>query len=754
MVWSGSLPGAARRARSWALALLAFLSCPLTVSAQGEPTELRSIRFEGAKSFSDVLLRAAIYSTQSGCKNIVLEVIRACALGMGRDPRPVDRNALLSDVIRLRYFYREHGYRETRVVLDTVLDGGIMRATFRITEGEPVRVASLEIGGVDQVDSASRIVLQRARSRLPLQVGAVFSDIAFYAARDTLIHRLQNTGYAHAEVFNRYRIPRDSARTAHVGFDLAPASRIYFGEPQIQGNEKVATRVIRRMLAMEGGDVYSRDAILRSQRNLFGLEMFRNIDIRTDLDAAGDTITPVVLVEEGPLTRVRAGLGLSTAESFNGEARWTARNVLGGARRVEVRARLANGFANQFETLPGFEEAAPDKLDYSLSVDLTQPWFFDLKNSLGAGLFVERRSIPTVFVRTSRGAYIGVTRALGPGTSVSAGYRPELSALDAQDEIFCISFVACDASEIRLLREPNRLAPLTASFARDRSNSLFAPTRGYIIRLEGEYAAALTGSEFGYARLAGEWTTYREPLRGLVLASRVRPGWAQSIDEPGAGLGLHPQKRFFAGGASSVRGFAQYRLGPKLLTIDASKSLLTADTVIGWAGCTAQAINAGNCDATLLADSAPGRLNVRPVGGAVAFEGNLEARFPLIGQKLRGALFADVGQVWTANERVRPSDLIWTPGVGLRYFSAIGPIRFDVGYNTQGTQQLQVLTNKVCKPDADDRCTPDSIEDGVIYNPAELRNTGVLTALSRVPWGANRSPWNRLQLHFSIGQAF
>ncbi|MGH7462974.1 MAG: BamA/TamA family outer membrane protein, partial [Longimicrobiales bacterium] len=294
-----------------------------------------------------------------------------------------------------------------------------------------------------------------------------------------------------------------------------------------------------------------------------------------------------------------------------------------------------------------------------------------------------------------------------------------------------------------------------------RSNSLFSPSRGYILRFDAEYAAPATLSEFGYARLAAEWTTYREPLRGLVLATRVRPGWARALDN--AGLGVHPSKRFFAGGANSVRGFGQNRLGPQLLTIDALDELVDPDTIlvdrdtIVFEGCTAQQINGvgneGACNISVLADNATDRFTPRPVGGAVAFEGNLEARFPLIGSKLRGAAFVDVGQIWTAGARVRLADLIWTPGVGLRYSSAIGPIRIDLGYNTQGGEQLQVLTNKVCKR-VDGECRSDSIMEGVVYPREDLENTRELTTLGQVPWGMNRSPWNRLQLHFSIGQAF
>ncbi|MGH7468481.1 MAG: BamA/OMP85 family outer membrane protein [Longimicrobiales bacterium] len=752
-------PGDGGRLAS-AIALLLCLG-PALLPAQQTTQELRSIHFAGAQAFPDVLLRAAILSNASGCKNVVLDVIQACRLGVGRDPAPADTLDLQGDVFRLISFYKDRGYREARVKLETRTEANLLHATFRITEGDPVRVVTVGLSNLEQADSASQLQLRRMVGRLPLRAGDPLSKVAYQAARDTLTTRLQNLGYKNAEVFPRYRIPRDSARVAHMVFDLIPGGRMYFGAPDVRGNEKVETRVIRRMLAFRAGDVYSQEAILRSQRNLFGLDMFRTIDIRTDIDAAGDTIAPLVTVQEGPLTRVRTGLGVSTAEYINAEARWISRNFLGGARRVEVRGRVANVLANvldnTFASLSLVEKASSlyNNLDYLFSVDVTQPWFFDLRNSFSGGLVGERRSIPDVFVRRSLGGYAGVTRALGPGTTLSAGYRLELTELDAEDDIFCTSFVACEASEISILREAHWLAPLTVTLARDRSNSLFDPTRGSILRIEGEYAASASGSEFGYARLAAEGTMYREPFRGLVLATRLRPGWARSINEPGVGLGLHPQKRFFAGGANSVRGFAQYRLGPKILKVDAHEFLLAPapDTITGFMGCDAQDINAGTCEVALLAVGRPGRFDPRPAGGSAALEGNVEARFRLVGEKLRGAAFVDFGQVWTDGGQVRLSDVLWTPGFGLRYFSAIGPIRIDLGYNTQGTERLQVLTTKLCDVDVVP-CSPDSIEDGVVYTRDQLRNTRVLTSLGHVPWGFNRGLLDRLQLHFSIGQAF
>ena len=257
------------------------------------------------------------------------------------------------------------------------------------------------------------------------------------------------------------------------------------------------------------------------------------------------------------------------------------------------------------------------------------------------------------------------------------------------------------------------------------------------------------------ARDGGERPDLPAFLDGFACAQRShrgRPGWARSINEPGTGLGLHLQKRFFAGGANSVRGFGQNRLGPKLLKIG-SDTLLVPDPDSGFPGCTAQQINDGACDVSALARDRSGLFDVRPVGGAVSLEANVEARFPLVGDKLQGAAFVDVGQVWNAGASVRPADLVATPGFGLRYISAIGPVRIDLGYNTESGSDLQVLTTKVCVRE-NDVCAPDSIRDDGVYTRDELERTRVLVSLGKVPWGSNRSPWDRLQLHFSIGQAF
>jgi len=733
----------------WLFCLLAALLAGAPVAhAQESQREVRKISFEGAHNFADELLRAAIVSNPTSCTLFVV-----CARSY------VDDTSLRGDLVRLRLFYFQRGYRNASVTLDTLKSGDRLEIRFHVNEGVPVVVSRVSVAPDDTggIDGPTRSALRRA---LPLRVNDVFSLLEYEAARDTLRSRLANLGYARAEVLANYLIPRDSATRAHVQFDVLLGDRVRFGAVTVQGNQSVAAGVVERMLTFEPGQHYSYQQVLRSQRNLFGLEVFRHVEIKADPNATPDTIIPVtVQVNEADLHRVRVGVGLSTAEFVNAEARWTSRNFGGGARRMEVRGRLYNVLADPLHDVPGFEDTSEPYSDLSgsISADFSQPWFFHPLNTFGAGIYAERRSLPDIFVRTSQGAYVSLLRSLGPGSSVTIGYRPEVTKLSAGgDLVFCVNFVACGEDEIQVLREPHWLSPLALAYVRDRSNSIFAPTRGHIIRLESEYAAKLTGSDFSYTRISAEATRYGEPFRGVVLATRLRPGWARSLSEPGEGLGLHPQKRFFGGGPNSVRGFAQFRMGPKLLTINAVDHL-APDSVNAPGSCAAQQINAGNCDVSGLAVADPQLFDVRAVGGAAVLEGNFELRVPFFLDKMRAAAFVDFGQVWRDAQTANLKELVFTPGFGFRYFSAIGPVRIDVGYNPQAAERLTVVTTRVCarsESDPEAPCTPDSIEDDVVYTSEMLANTRELVSLGEVRWGGDRSFFDRLQFHFSIGQAF
>jgi translocation and assembly module TamA len=711
----------------WAVVGAAAVLAPAPGAAQTferDSVSIVSLEFIGASAFDDEELRSAIATSTTRCSSPVLALL--CLVGLGVERHYLDDRTLGADVLRLRLFYFARGYRDARITVDSTRAERSVRLRFHIDEGAPVRVASI---GFEQTADLPVDVFRE----LPLRPNESFSMPLYEATRDTLTARLRGLGYAHAQVMASYLIPRDNSLAAEVLFDIDRGERSRFGRVEIIGADRVSPRVVRRMLEFDSGGVYDQRALAASQRNLFGLEVFRHAEVVALTGSPNDTVVPVrVQVNEGNIHRVRFGAGLNTAEFASVEGRWLSRNFLGGARRLELRGRVSHLGTGPLAWAPVFEggEGIYAQRTFLLSADFAQPWFLHRAQTLRSGLFYERRIVTDVYVRTSRGGYVSLNRALGRGMSVGLAYRPELTRLESDgDLIFCVSLLACEEADIRDLSASHRLSPVALTFVRDASNSVFAPTRGSILRLDLELAGAPTFSEFRYARLTGELADYRLLAGGVVLASRLRPGIAMA--EFGEGLGLHPQKRFFAGGASSVRGFAQYRLGPRLLTIG-------ADTLRGGTDCTTAEINAGSCAADALAASTPGAFEERPVGGSLLIEGNVEVRFPLIGA-LHGAAFVDFGQVWADRHDVRPADIMWTPGIGVRYHSMLGPIRVDVGYNPQGAQRIDVIATCPAASAEEPGCG--GIEQQLTRQPA-------------VDWQPYRSVLSRLQLHFSIGQAF
>jgi len=186
------------------------------------------------------------------------------------------------------------------------------------------------------------------------------------------------------------------------------------------------------------------------------------------------------------------------------------------------------------------------------------------------------------------------------------------------------------------------------------------------------------------------------------------------------------------------------------------QTLLSSRREDGSAVCAPQEIVDGSCDAGDLGDES---FELRPSGGTSLLEGSLEVRFPLRGQLWEAATFLDFGQVWGQDARRTLGNLEFTPGLGARYFSPIGPIRVDLAYRFGGDERSQVVTSAIrpFDPARGDReedmlLGPDGSPLG--YVRADTRRDLALLE-PRVQWGDLPSlSLRRFQLHLSIGQAF
>ena len=714
-----------------ALAVAAATS-PSEGRAQIAP-EVESVQFRGNETFASDSLARAIRTTQTRCRSWVFWLplpLPPCLLDLGFAVRRAELNEreLPRDVARLEIWYNRRGFRDAQVDVSTAERGeGSVEVRFDIVEGRPVLADSIRFLGTEQAEVPGLL------DDLPIRPGDRWSTLALDETRDLLVRRLRNRGYPYADVLRQTIFPAGDPYQAHVTFEVAPGTRARYGDIQVAGNVHLSDSTVVKTLPFRSGDPFRADQLLEGQGRLFGLEMVTSATVSADLGSPGDSIVPLLVqVQEGDPYRVRAGAGHSTAECLNAEARWTSRNFMGGARVLQVRGRLSNVLTHQFREIlcwQGGQEAYAD-LTWLAAVDFSQPWIFSTRNSFNASLFAERQSVPTIFVRRAVGLQLALVRAIGPRTPLTLSYRPELSTLDAAETLLCTSLLICTREDIGFLTSAQRLAPLGLNLTRDLSNSLLNPTRGYRLIVDLEHSASWTLSEYRYDRALVEGTWYAGLNASSVLATRIRGGWVRAAGVSDVANVIPPQKRFYAGGANSVRGFAQNRLGPRVLVVDDPVALIRPDS-LGGAGCTVDQVVDLSCDATGTED-----LDSRATGGTRALEGNVELRFALA-RDFEAVAFADFGQVWGPDQTVALADLEFTPGIGVRYLSPVGPIRLDLGYSFRGSEPLPVLTERIELDPMDAR---------------GFRQTGELAVLGpRVDFSESES---RFQLHISIGQAF
>lgn len=738
----------------WAVAALVVLAPgsarPAPAGAQEEPERIvAELRIAGNEAFTDREIRRAIYTEPSKCKGFFLKPF--CAFGAFKERRVFEPREFQLDLARIKLYYWRRGYRETQV--DTVVQrrDREVAVTFRIEEGAPVRVRTLTLSGLEGIVSDTAAL----RRRLALQVGHPFSELEVEAARSQIERIVRNRGYAHAEALLDAFLPNDEPHVAEVTFRVELGPLTHIGAIHVLGVERVEPRIVRRLLTIRPGDLYREDEILTSQRRLYSVALFQYADVTPQLEARDSVADIWVRVNEGKVHAVREGIGVSTAECLQAEVSWAHRNFLGAARRLELRGALSNLLTPQLAgDFPCGEagdasdrESSFNDPNWILRADFRQPWFISSGNSLRLGIFAERQSLPVIFVRRNYGGDAALERQIGSRTTLTLTYRAERDELDEGSGglFFCGNFGFCLPQDIRELSQPRWLSWVGLSLARDRTDAVFNPSRGYLARLEVEHASRFTLSDYAYYRAWADVSVYA-PFADGVFAARLRPGWVRPIGRglelgeddvrPGGPDVVHPFKRFYAGGANTIRGFGQNLTGPLLLFLPQSDTLVAL-------GCDPDDIDStsvwGNCDASALA---PGAFDPRPLGGTLSLVGNFELRFPLVGERWSGALFVDWGAVWQDEgafrrslERGLVSDLVWTPGLGMRYLSPIGPLRIDVGYNTIGPRLFPVVTE-----------APDESQVVQLATPYRYDPFSDPSGLQEFV--------NRLQVHFSLGQAF
>ena len=713
--------------------------------------------FAGNESFTDADLRRLVLTRAPSCPPILA---LTCALGIdwGRSTTPFSARTLAEDARRLRFYYQANGFRSAAVSPETRLNAdSTVAVTFRIVEGSAYRVGSIRLIG----------------DPVPPDLGLGGGDLLIRAgdplvlveeARDTLARRLRDAGYAFADVFINYDIAAVSD-TASVAYrvELGPLSSV--GPIAVHGNRLLEDEVILARLPFREGQRFSEREIQEGQRSLYELGLVARALVERDtVHVEAASVVPIrVQIEEGDLHRVRAEGGFDNSECLNVEGLWASRNFMGGGRTLQLQTRVSNFLAGSLQSTPLCRQAGTGdfgRLNWLVSADFNQPSFFSRRVTLAAGLYSERLSRKNIFVRETFGLEFAVARSLADGSLLNLRARPQLNRLRAAEVTLCATFLACTPADIDVLSSYTWLSPVGLSFSRDRTDNVFNPTRGARLLVDLEYASGWTGSDYAYLRAFADGSLYRRMGSGAVLALRARAGrigaggFAGGLSGEGRFAEIVPsQKRFYGGGANGVRGFAQNTLGPRALSIGVEELLRRGPA--GRSVCSPETVQDLSCDGAALAGS--DRYQLRPIGGLATVEASVELRFGLHGEALEGVAFVDVGQVWPGEMSL--GDLEASPGVGVRYNTVFGPIRLDIAYSFREQEPLQVVTSQIrpFAPDRDD--ADDRIDIGAPGGPSEpiawVVSEDLALLSPRVLFGhAPGFGWRRLQLHFSIGQAF
>jgi outer membrane protein assembly factor BamA len=747
--------------------VMGVAGAPVLAAAQRSPVEeehpeVKELVLDGVVSVDKSELKRNIATSESGCNNMLAQIF-FCWFSKAPafyEREYLDRDDLRADLLRIRVFYYLRGWRDTQVDTSVVADGDGVKVTFHVQEGEPTRVGRV------QVLYDSTVLTQRRVERLvSVRAGEPLSLLALDSSRVLLQGDMWEKGFADAKVDTIIAV--DSVRRrADVTFQVVNNRRATVGTITILGAEQVDPTTIVNAMPLRTGEIFRRSDVIESQRNLYESNLFRTVIVTVPEQA--DTVKDVeVNVLEAPEREARVAGGFNTIDYVQLEGRLTHYNLFGGARRLDVSGAVSNLFASAINGAGPFRTIRDENRAYLLptyqvSAEFRQPSFLQRpENAVGFGAFLNRRAATGVYIEHGWGGTATFTRNIAEGERASANYRFEVTRVEASDVYFCVNYGVCDTTTINVLKTRQTLSPATVTYIRDKSNELFTPTTGYVLRGSAEHASALTASHYQYNRATADAAYYfrigRSRAKGwasssvspavtnTVLAVHLRAGLVRPVGTADDRSVLHPRKRFYAGGSQSVRGYAENQLGPRILTV-APERLQYAQSLPGGV-CDATSINVRYCDPNSPDTTGSGQLIrdenfiPRPLGGTSIIEGGVELRFPIY-KKITGAAFIDAGAVGEASAasfvdlvdfgRLRGATWAVTPGVGVRYHTRVGPIRVDLGYNPHGQEALPVVT-EVLNAEGEREIVP--LDRARLFQP-------------------HRRWYQRLTLHLSIGQAY
>ncbi len=507
------------------------------------------------------------------------------------------RRLLAEDLDRIRLFMAHEGYPAAEVTPVASPESGRKRLglTLRIEPGPPVRVMATELqgwpAGLAPPDSASRELCRR---------GERFRDARIELSRAFLQRFLRDGGFALAEVDVSAR--PISASGVAVMYAVTPGDRYDITGVTVAGCSPDLAPLTRRLMNIVPPTAFAQSSLEEAAFDLRSSQLFRQVTLDVVPQGPG-RLDLVATVENADMRLVEAGVGTWSDNPWMARVGWAHRNLLGGGQGLDAHAALATHTQNAGGGLSWFGWLSP-----RARTRASAEW---------------RRESEDAFV--SREWRLALTQSLRPRGRDLANAGVSLSR---------VSLTLRSTVDQSIVDREGSLLEIWADRKWDWTDDPLYPRAGGFGKLTSTWSPPISGSGSPYLSMQGDLSLYHGLGGGAILAGRARAGWAEPLGKAEA---LLPNRRFFAGGYSSMRGYGRRQLGPR--------------------------------DADGL-----------PLGGDAVLLAGMEARLPVT-WILGAIVFLDSGQVWRRPGDVRLADLETAAGAGLDFRTPLGPVRIGYAWN-------------------------------------------------------------------------
>lgn len=613
--------------------------------AEHAQVEVRRITFVGNRALNDAEISRYMSTRTAGPFAIIT------------DSGKFKRDMFDRDLTMISALYWDNGYIDVKVGtprVELTPDRRYIFLSIPIDEGPRYKVGRIKV--VEHDDGGNEIELlggrRKVRSMVLTERGEWFSRTSVMEDTNRITRHYQDASYAHVNV-DLKTLTNKETRIVDLVFDISRGPSVSFERIEIRGNQKTRDRVIRREVVVHEGEKYSQTGIDVSKARVTQLGYFERVDITTSPGSTPDKEIVTVEVVEKHTGTFQVGLGFSSVENFIAQAQVTEQNFLGQGQTISLQAQLSS-------------------MRQVFMLDFWEPYFLDSEWTFAFRLY-DTIMAQVDYNKESTGGEITLGHSL-----VLRDLKLYLSYNLEQDSVNTGANTGLLISGRRLnsgfrdlplayLFKEGLSSSIKGTLAYDLRNNRLFPTDGSYNMGSVEWASPYLGSDFGFTRytLTSRW--YFPLFWKLVLRINGNFGFIYS-DSP---EGLPIVHRYRSGGIMDVRGFYPWSLGPRLSI--PNKFDPNAEPM-------ATGIN---------------------IGGNMRLTFNNEIEFPIIEMVgIKGVVFFDAGNSFNFEDawcqagggrginpytdpcNHNPLYMRTSVGFGIRWFSPLGPLRFEWGWPT------------------------------------------------------------------------